>query len=159
MSDDLCYFCGKDVGGVYTRYWDNKCHIECEPEYVAKKKTSDEITALRERLEQAERERDEAEKTVLMTDHMAGFRAGIEAAAREVPKKHVLCDLMIRSISDIQKAIRALSPTDNTTSVAEAAKVICDAWDADTLPVNAPDPMLPSFIAALRTLAEQTGGE
>ena len=38
-------------------------------------------------------------------------------------------------------------------SVEAAAKVIVDAWDADTLPVNEPDPMLPAFIAALRALA------
>jgi len=45
-----------------------------------------------------------------------------------------------------------LTPPQPIETVAEAAKVLVAAWDADELPVSDPDPMLPEFIAALRAL-------
>lgn len=44
----------------------------------------------------------------------------------------------------------------DAVSVQEAARVLVRAWDADTFPVENPDPMLPAFIAILRALGGET---
>ena len=49
-------------------------------------------------------------------------------------------------------AVCGAHPPQPSVTVAEAAKVLVAAWDADELPVSDPDPMLPEFIAALRAL-------
>lgn len=94
------------------------------------KEAKKEITALRERLEQAERERDGWKEVATKTNHLAedlarraGFRAGIEAAAHLIE-----CDGdALVGKSGAAKAIRALSPTDMTPSVAEVTKPMIEA--------------------------------
>lgn len=94
------------------------------------KEAKKEITALRERLEQAERERDGWKEVATKTNHLAedlarraGFRAGIEAAAHLIE-----CDGdALVGKSGAAKAIRALpiSP-DGQQALNE---MLADAWE------------------------------
>lgn len=99
------------------------------------KEAQKEITALRERLEQAERERDSWKEVATKTNHLAedlahraGFRAGIEAARQAYDK--IAQVYYGRTVRDMQghfeRDINSLTPTDNTTTVAEA-------WDEGRL--------------------------
>ncbi len=91
----------------------------------------DELATLRERLEQAERERDEWRDVATKTNHLAedlahraGFREGIEASVETCRRMR---DLHAPTQEAIYDEIRALAPTDNTTPVAEAADYIGEA--------------------------------
>ena len=167
---------------------------------IALKDAADEISSLRKRLEQAEREIGEWREAANRSHeeyYAGGFRAGIEAAANksflrtivEEQSKGEWDDRMVdEDVQLFSSAIRALSPTDNTTTVAEdcrrwfhypiimpltkdgmgpatvgedAASITFEVWDEELTSHGSYEYLADAINEAMRlnALAAQKGGE